>query len=174
MAFCFLYRREWHDACIKEDTILELFVSMHSNFKNSTCQSGFTIIELMIVIAIIAILAAVALVSYNIQIRKTHITTIYHEINQFRLPYQILMGEGAGVTGFSPEGLNMPTQTKYCQFSVTPPNVNTSTPNAVRCQIQNLSYLQNQSLNLERATDGTWQCRASSGITKAYLPQACQ
>lgn len=136
-------------------------------------QSGFTLIELMIVIAIIGILAVIATVSYQTQIRKTQLMTIYQEINQFRMPYQILINEGEGVTDFSPNGLNIPEQTQYCQFEVTEPNVNGITADAVTCTIQNLSYMQGQSLILDRAVDGSWQCRPSAGIPKAYLPKAC-
>lgn len=137
-------------------------------------QSGFTLIELMIVIVIIGILAAIATVSYQNQVRKTQIATIYQTLNDFRMPYQILINEGEGVTGFSPNGLNMPVQTKYCQFTVTAPADNAATLNAVRCQIQNPSYLSNQTLSLDRGVDGSWTCRASAGIARAYLPQACQ
>jgi len=137
-------------------------------------QSGFTLIEMMIVVALIGILTAIATVNYQNQVRKTQIMTIYQTMNQFRLPYQILINDGEGVTGFSPNGLNMPTQTKYCQFSVIAPSANTATPNVIRCQIQNLSYLSNQTLSLDRSVEGNWQCRASTGIARNYLPQACQ
>lgn len=137
-------------------------------------QSGFTLIETIMIVAIIGILASIATVSYQNKIRQTQIITIYQELNQYRTPYQILVDEGAGVTGFSPSGLNMPAQTKYCQFSVTAPALNGITTNAVKCTIQNLPYLQGQSLSLDRNADGTWQCRASVDIPEAYLPQACQ
>ncbi|WP_352336573.1 pilin [Psychrobacter sp. 16-MNA-CIBAN-0192] len=139
-----------------------------------TLQSGFTLIELMLTIAVIGILAAIAAVSYQSQIRQSQLTTIYQELNHFRLPYQILINEGAGVTGFSPEGLNVPEQTKYCQFTVTTPHATAATPNAVRCKIQNIGYLQNQHLSLDRAANGTWQCQASAGIPHSYLPKGCQ
>lgn len=141
---------------------------------NYISQSGFTLIEIMIAIAIISILAAISIASYQVQVRKTQIVTIYQEINHFRLPYQILIAEGAGVTDFSPSGLNIPAQTKYCQFTVTAPNVNDSTPNAVTCAIQNIPYLQGQSLSLDYLRDGKWQCHASAGIKETYLPEACR
>lgn len=137
-------------------------------------QLGFTLIEIMLVIAIIRILSAITIGNYQVQVRQTHFTMLCQEMNHFRLPYQILMHEGAGMTDFSPNGLNMPTQTKYCQFSVIAPKSLDSVPNAIQCQIQNLSYLSNQTLRLDRAADGNWTCRASSGIARAYLPQACQ
>lgn len=137
-------------------------------------QSGFTLIEIMIVTALIGILAAIAGVSYQTQVRQSHLITIYQEMNHFRLPYQILISEGAEVTGFSPTGLNMPAQTEYCQFSVTAPNSNSATLNAVACTIKKLNYVEGETISLDRATDGTWQCRASIGISKSYLPQACR
>ena len=78
------------------------------------------------------------------------------------------------MTEVSPNGLNIPKQTKYCQFEVTEPNVNAITADAVKCTIQNLSYIQDQTLSLDRTADGSWQCRPSTGIPKSYLPPACQ
>lgn len=137
-------------------------------------QYGFTLIELMIVIAIVSIIAAIATVSYQTQIRRTQLTALYQEINLFRLPYQIMIDDGEGVTEFSPSGLNIPSQTKYCHFSVTAPAVSGVTTDAVKCIIQNLPYIQEQSLSLNRASDGSWQCTASAGIAKIYLPQDCR
>lgn len=137
-------------------------------------QSGYTLIELIISLAIIGILAATAVVSYQTHVRKTQVMTIYNEINYFRLPYQLLIDEGTGDTDFSPSGLNMSVQTKYCQFSVNTPNLGTSTPNAIVCHVQNLNYLTSQTVSLNLNADGSWSCQASSGINREYLPEACK
>lgn len=146
----------------------------HSQNCQLNAQSGFTLIELMITVAIIGVLAVVAIKSYQTQVRQTQLITLYQEMNHFRLPYQTLMDEGAGVTDFSPSGLNIPEQTQYCQFSVTAPAKSGITANAVICSIQNLPYAQGETISLDRAADGAWQCRASAGIPIAYLPQACR
>ena len=145
-----------------------------SPFHASSNQGGYTLIEIMIVVLLIGVLSAIGIASYQTQIRRTQLTVLYQEINLFRLPYQIMIDDGEGVTGFSPSGLNIPSQTKYCQFSVIAPAVSGVTTNAVKCTIQNLPYLQGQSLSLDRSSNGLWQCRASEGIPVAYLPPPCQ
>lgn len=145
----------------------------HLNCKLST-QSGFTLIEIMMVVAIIGILAAIATVSYQVQLRQAQIMIIYQDLNHFRLPYQILINEESKTTDFSANGLNMPKQTNHCQFTVKAPNLGGDTADAVVCNIQNLPYLQNQSLSLTLTASGRWKCKASSGISASYLPQACR
>lgn len=140
----------------------------------SLSQSGFALIEIMITIAIIGVLAAISTASYQVQVRKTQIMAIYQEINSFRTPYQMLMNEGLGVTDFSPNGLNLAGSSKYCQFSVIAPKIDTVTLNAVTCQIQNLSYLSNETISLDLTVSGKWHCAASNGISRFYLPQDCR
>ena len=137
-------------------------------------QSGFTLIELMIVIAIVGILTAIAVVSYQIHIRRTDVAIIYQELNHFRLPYEVFVDEGEDMVDFTVSGLNMPANSKHCQYDVIAPKQIGLTENAISCAINNVSYLRNEIISLDRAVDGIWSCRASSGISRAYLPLECR
>lgn len=166
---------DWHIPCTITAILPTGDAAMkYSQNRSSTIQSGFTLIELMIAIAVIGILAAIATVSYQVQLRQSQVMIVYQDLNHFILPYQILINEESKTTDFSANGLNMPKQTKNCQFRIRAPIAGSDTTEAVICNIQNLPYLQNQSLSLTFTANGNWECKASSGISASYLPQACR
>lgn len=47
-------------------------------------QSGFTLIELMIVVAIIAILAAISISTYRFYVARSQVTRVMGEVSQLR------------------------------------------------------------------------------------------
>lgn len=57
-------------------------------------QSGFTLIELMIVVAIMGILAAIAIPQYQIYIAKTQATRVVNELGQLRLTVEECLQTG--------------------------------------------------------------------------------
>ena len=55
---------------------------------------GFTLIELMIVIAIIGILAAIALPMYQDMIAKSQVRRVYYEVNSLRTAIDTVLANG--------------------------------------------------------------------------------
>lgn len=62
--------------------------------KANNKQHGFTLIELMIVIAIIGVLAAIALPIYQDYIAKSQITRVYYEVSSTRSAVEDIIGNG--------------------------------------------------------------------------------
>ena len=75
---------------------------MNSEMKK---QSGFTLIELMIVVAIVAILAAVALPAYQNYTKKAKMTELVAATGALKTTAEICVQTGTGCSGFaSPSG----------------------------------------------------------------------
>jgi type IV pilus assembly protein PilE len=80
---------------------------------------GFTLIELMITIAIIAILAAVALPAYNDYVQRAKLTEAYNSLSAFRVQMEQYYQDnrkydGAGLGGC---GAKAPTEAKYFTYN---------------------------------------------------------
>ena len=144
-------------------------------------QKGFTLIELMIVVAIIAILAAIAIPAYQDYLIRSQVTE------------GMTLMDGAKIAGteyYANKGVWPPTNAsagiataasiagKYV-LSVdwaTNPNKITATFNATNANTK----IQNKVLVLSPFSNGGgtfgWSCKASTGtdVPAKYLPSSCR
>ncbi|HEY9132574.1 MAG TPA: pilin [Dyella sp.] len=132
--------------------------------------AGFTLIELMIVVAIVAILAAIALPQYQTYVARSQVTAGLHEITPGRTAYETLVNQGTvdGATYADVGNLGLDTDTPRCTISASVPVAGTG---YVQCVLKGNTRIQDHWIKLNRDANGTWSC--ASDVDPQYRPSSC-
>lgn len=130
------------------------------NMKN---QNGFTLIELMIVVAIIGILASVAIPAYQDYVAKSKWRAANGEIAAAKMNYDAKINDGnTPAIGYSGAGaIGIAGATENCQNTLTYAPADTS--GTLVCTIvAGPSSVSGKVITWVRSVEGAWTCRSTA------------
>lgn len=163
------------------------FPNKRSCSMKAQMQKGFTLIELMIVVAIIGILAAIAIPAYQDYVAKAKVSAAYADIAGGKTGYELAVVEGSAtdVAGYLAKA-GMPADTGTTAVPITGncvtikaalPVTTGSAAAVLTCDINKPGRLATTvgtaaTIALHRSVDGLYSC-VTTNVGAAYIPTGC-
>ncbi|EXE14842.1 fimbrial protein [Acinetobacter sp. 983759] len=141
-------------------------------------QKGFTLIELMIVVAIIGILAAIAIPQYQNYIAKSQVSRVMSETGAMKTAAETCINDGIAAAncefGWTKSNLLGAGDSKNLQgenLVVTFGGATASSTIVAKFAGNAAQAIQGSTLTWTRTTDGAWSCETN--VAAKYAPAGC-
>ncbi len=140
--------------------------------KSNKNQQGFTLIELMVVVAIIGILAAIAIPAYQDYIARSQYSRVFGEISALKTGAEDQLAQGNAVATAAQIGhvndsdIQAAAPTAVIALAGAGTIIGTMGGNAS-------GAIAGHTITLTRTAAGAWSC-TSNATNQALLPSGCQ